>query len=86
MSSGGNKWDTQNVGEKRDMKSEIMRKKERKSKSEKGWNREREKGRVRDRIRKIRRERESNKGRKGGRKDGCGWCEKQVWEEGWKEN
>ena len=58
MSSGGNKRDTQNVGEKRDMKSEIMRKKERKSKSEEGWNREREKGRVRDRIRKIKRERE----------------------------
>ena len=35
-----------------------MRKKERKSKSEEGWNREREKGRVRDRIRKIKRERE----------------------------
>ena len=42
MSSGGNKRDTQNVGKKRDMKREIMRKKERKSKSEEGWNRERE--------------------------------------------
>ena len=33
VSSGGNKRDTQNVGKKRDMKKEIMRKKERKSKS-----------------------------------------------------
>ena len=53
------------------MKSEIMRKKERKSKSEKGWNREREKGRVRDRIRKIKRERErvTKEGREEGKMD-----------------
>ena len=42
MSSGGNKRETQNVGKKRDMKREIMRKKERKSKSEEGWKRVKE--------------------------------------------